>query len=83
MQQFKSLTTIIILLLCMQSAFAQGKYTTTNQKAIKLFDKAMESFQAKDMLSCESNLLKAIKEDEQFLEAHMLLGNIYDEQKLT
>ncbi len=83
MPQFKSLTTIIILLFCMQFAFAQGKYTTTNQKAIKLFDKAMENFQSKDMLSCESNLLKAIKEDEQFLEAHMLLGNIYDEQKLT
>lgn len=79
----KSLITAIFLILCTCFTFAQGKYTTTNQKAIKLFDKAMENFQAKDMLSCESNLLKAIKEDEQFLEAHMLLGNIYDEQKLT
>ncbi|HNW88483.1 MAG TPA: OmpA family protein [Bacteroidales bacterium] len=79
----KSLITAIFLILCTCFTFAQGKYTTTNQKAIKLFDKAIENFQSKDLMSCESNLLKALKEDDQFVEAHMLLANIFDEQKLT
>jgi outer membrane protein OmpA-like peptidoglycan-associated protein len=41
----------------------------------------MEYFQSKEMIECESNLLKALKEDDQFTEAHLMLAQIYEEQK--
>ncbi len=79
----KFLISALFLVFCLQFSFAQITYSTKDQKAIKLFDKAMDYFQARDLMNCESNLLKAINQDDQFIEAHMLLANIYDEQKLT
>ncbi|MEI6123192.1 MAG: OmpA family protein [Bacteroidota bacterium] len=81
MDLFKLLIASIIMLFCIQIADAQMTYSTKNKKAIKYFDLAMENFQSKDFVTCESNLLKALKEDDQFIEAHMMLGQIYDEQK--
>ncbi|HOY30652.1 MAG TPA: OmpA family protein [Bacteroidales bacterium] len=79
----KTILIFLFLLFILPFSYAQFNYSTKNQKAIKLFDKALEYFQTKDYMNCESNLLKALKEDDQFIEAHMLLGNIYEEQKLT
>ena len=81
MAKLKLYSISFIMVFCVQIAFAQMNYSTKNKKAIKFFDTAMENFQAKDYKTCESNLQKALKEDEQFIEAHMLLGQIYDEQK--
>jgi len=83
MHKAKFFILAVFLIFSCTISFAQFNYSTKNQKAIKLFDKAMEYFQSRDMVNCESNLLKAIKEDDQFLEAHMLLANIYEEQKFV
>ncbi len=82
MAKLKFYSISLTLVFCVQFGFAQMNYSTKNKKAIKFFDTAMENFQAKDYKTCETNLQKALKEDEQFIEAHMLLGQIYDEQKL-
>ncbi|MCK9613764.1 MAG: OmpA family protein [Bacteroidales bacterium] len=81
MLKIKTLFLLLCIIFCAAMVSGQINYTTKNSKAIKLFDKAMEYFQQKDYMYCESSLLKAIKEDEYFIEAHMLLGQIYDEQK--
>ncbi len=83
MYKLKALITAFLIIFCLSYSFAQVKYSTKSQKAIKFFDKAMEYFQVKDYMNCESNLLKAIADDDQFIEAHMLLANIYDEQKFN
>ena len=81
MSKLKTILVFLALVLLVQLSFSQFHYSTTNKKAIKYFDQAMEFFQKKEMESCEENLLKAIKEDETFTEAHLLLAQIYDEQK--
>jgi outer membrane protein OmpA-like peptidoglycan-associated protein len=81
MAKIRSLLIFITFLLLVQFSYSQITYSTKNKKAIKYFDQAMEYFQKKEMTECESNLLKALKEDDQFIEAHLLLAQIYDEQK--
>lgn len=60
---------------------AQIHYSTTNKKAIKLFEEGLEYFQKNEMENCENSLLKAVSGDSTFLQAHMLLAQIYDEQQ--
>ncbi len=81
MAKIRSVLVFITFLFLVQLTSAQITYSTKNKKAIKYFDQAMEYFQTKEMEACESSLLKALKEDDQFTEAHLLLGQIYDEQK--
>jgi outer membrane protein OmpA-like peptidoglycan-associated protein len=81
MIRFKSALLFFAFLFLAQMSWSQINYSTKNKKAIKYFDQAMEYFQTKEMTDCESNLLKALKEDDQFTEAHLLLAQIYDEQK--
>ncbi len=81
MTKIKFWISILTILFCFQVSVAQINYSTKDKKAIKYFDKAMEYFKAKDFINCETNLLSAIKADDQFIEAHMMLGQIYDEQR--
>ncbi len=81
MIRFKSAFLFFAFLFLAQISWSQINYSTKNKKAIKYFDQAMEFFQTKEMTDCESSLMKALKEDDQFTEAHLLLAQIYDEQK--
>jgi outer membrane protein OmpA-like peptidoglycan-associated protein len=81
MIRLRSAILFVFFMLLVQLSWSQITYSTKNKKAIKFFDQAMEYFQTKKMEECESNLLKALKEDDQFTEAHLLLAQIYDEQK--
>jgi outer membrane protein OmpA-like peptidoglycan-associated protein/tetratricopeptide (TPR) repeat protein len=81
MIKLRSFAAFIAFLFLMQISYSQMVYSTKNKKAIKYFDQAMEYFQSKSMESCEASLMKAIKEDDQFVEAHLLLAQISDEQK--
>jgi outer membrane protein OmpA-like peptidoglycan-associated protein len=81
MAKIRSHLIFIAFLFLVQLSYSQITFSTKDKKAIKYFDQAMEYFQKKEMLECESNLLKALKEDDQFIEAHLLLAQIYDEQK--
>lgn len=81
MNKLKILICILFVANLHTSVQAQIQYTSSNKKAIKYFDLAMSNFQSKQYEDCENNLLKALKEDDQFAEAHLMLAQIFDEQK--
>jgi len=55
--------------------------STKSKKAIKAFNKSLNYIQAKDFQKAEKEIKIAIKADANFIEAHMLLGDINAEQK--
>ncbi|NJL13787.1 MAG: hypothetical protein HC913_12820 [Microscillaceae bacterium] len=60
----------------MGGAYAQ-KYATQSAKAIKLYEKGNEYFQARRFDDGVAALLKAVAIDEQFIEAHYKLATTY------
>ncbi len=77
---------LIILLLANiyfagKSAISQVGYefTSTNKSAVKYYKKAETAYRLMNYDEAESNLLKALDKDPVFIEAHMLLGDLYME----
>ena len=68
---------LIFLGLAASCKAQQGKYSTTDTKAVSLFDKGLEFYVKKDYVNAQKNLEKAIERDGNFREALMLLGDIY------
>ena len=69
----------LLLLCCMLLpvvGFAQ-QYTSTNKKAIKAYEKAQQAYNQRNDDVAEAALKVAIDKDPSFIEAHMLLGDIY------
>jgi outer membrane protein OmpA-like peptidoglycan-associated protein len=63
-----------------QSSLPPGTYTSTNKKAIKLFEESKKMFQIRKDTEAEKLIKKAIEEDPQFIEANsayadFLMGN--------
>ena len=54
------------------------KLTTKNKGAIKLYEQAMFDFGKGNIGSATANLNSAIARDPKFIEAHLLLGDIYN-----
>jgi len=68
-----------LLILFSTISFAQPKikYTTKSKDAIKKYETATKYFDARQNSDAERELHAAIKLDEKFVEAHMLLGDVY------
>lgn len=84
----KRLFAIFFLALAMQASFAQsslppGTYTSTNKKAIKLFEEAKHDYELKKDADAEKLLNKTLQEDPNFVEAHMLFGYLLLEKRRT
>jgi outer membrane protein OmpA-like peptidoglycan-associated protein/Tol biopolymer transport system component len=78
MMKKKSVLILIAFLLFSSAIVAQQfEVTTKSKKAKKHFDKAMESYSLKDTEETEYNLLKAIEEDPNFIEAWIMLAENY------
>ena len=58
-----------------------GEYTSVNKKAIALFKSGLEHFQSSNDEKAKDDLAKAIEKDPQFIEPHLLLGQIYTASK--
>jgi len=75
----------ILFLLVVTSfcAYSQPKsrYSTESEKAIKLFEKAQKSYDNREDDDAIEGLKKALKADPQFIEAHVLLSQLYSERK--
>jgi len=76
-------TILFSILLISFSSRGQDVYnlSTKNKKAIKAFNKSLDYIQLKNFVAAEKEIKKAIKYDTLFTEAHMLLGDIYADQK--
>lgn len=60
---------------------AQYNYTTKNKKAIATYEEALQYFNRMDYFSAVQLMNKAIKYDKKFVEAHLVLAEIYIENK--
>ncbi|CAG5078641.1 OmpA family protein [Parvicella tangerina] len=83
---FYTCLTMILLVNC--SVAQPGHYTSSHKKAIKLYEEGRSCFNdispqtGKRNLDCaEEALLKALEKDPEFVEAHMMLSNVYIERK--
>jgi outer membrane protein OmpA-like peptidoglycan-associated protein len=75
----------IILFLCVmaglsQSSLPPGEYTTKDKGAIKHFEEGLKYYQARNVPEAEKSLLKAIKQDDNFIEAHGAYAQLKREQ---
>lgn len=61
-------------------AHAQMKYSTSSSKAIKQFEEGLRYYDNKMNNEAEDRFLKAIKADGRFIEAHIMLGDVYFDQ---
>lgn len=67
------------LLLASLVAHSQYTYSTKNKKAISAYEEALQSFNRKDYFTAVQLMKKAIKYDDEFTEAHIVLAEIYIE----
>ncbi|MBU8893799.1 MAG: OmpA family protein [Bacteroidales bacterium] len=70
---------IIFLLIIPAYSIAQYNYSTSNKKAISAYGEALQSFNRMDYNSAIVLMEKAIKADNKFVEAHIVLAEIYVE----
>lgn len=65
-------------------AYAQpGRYTTTDKKAIKLYEKGAESMRLQQWGQAESDLKKAAAQDPRFIEPRIYLAEMYEQRDMT
>jgi outer membrane protein OmpA-like peptidoglycan-associated protein len=74
----KILTTLILICTFFLSLVAQP-LSTTNKKARELYLEAQQDYSNRNDSKASILLIKAIKKDSLFIEAHLLLANIYND----
>ena len=68
---------IAVVCLCCTDVSAQMKYSTKSKKAIKHFEEALKYYDSRRATEAIEILKKAIKADEDFVEAHAVSGDCY------
>ncbi|MDY6801236.1 MAG: OmpA family protein [Bacteroidota bacterium] len=71
---------LILLLLIIVTPYivsAQYGYSTNNKKAIQYYEEALSAFGQMDYFNAADLMQKAIKKDKKFIEAHIVLAEIY------
>jgi flagellar motor protein MotB/tetratricopeptide (TPR) repeat protein len=76
---------IIILLFLSSCSVSHNSYSqtlhTSSNRAIKLYNEGMSSYDFVDLPKAESYFREALKYDNKFYEAYMILGELYTRQK--
>lgn len=67
---------ITLLFLALLTAAQGQEYSTQNKKAIKLYEKAMETLYQGKNDAAMNGFEQALKEDDAFLEAHLMLADL-------
>jgi outer membrane protein OmpA-like peptidoglycan-associated protein/tetratricopeptide (TPR) repeat protein len=68
---------LLITLLACQMAWSQTKYSTSNKSAIKNYEKASYLLDLNNFDEAKTELSEAITHDNQFIEAFLLLADVY------
>lgn len=76
----KIILCIITIVLLPLYSIAQHNYSTHNKKAIKSYQEALQSYDRMDYATAVDLMQKAIKTDRKFIEAHIVLAEIYIEK---
>ncbi len=74
---------ILTLLIVLQVDAQTGKLSTSNKRAIELYQKATESYQRYDTETAILFLNQSIEKDSKFIEAYLILSQIYQEMRLV
>lgn len=74
------LISIVFILVIPLYSFGQDHYSTSNKKAIKAYEEALVFFDRMDYTTAADLMLKAINSDHKFIEAHIVLAEIYIEK---
>ena len=74
------LISVIVIILLPAYSIAQYNYSTSNKKAIKAYEEALQSFNRMDYIAAVDLMQKAIKVDAKFIEAHIVLAEIFIEK---
>ena len=76
---FKKLLPLVIAVLFLNLNMVAQDYSTKNKKAIKLYEAAAQSYNLYFFDEAEIQLMDAIDKDENFIEAYILLAQVYSE----
>lgn len=76
---FISFVALFVIIISCKAQLPPGEYTSTNKKAISLFESALKNFNARQDAKAMEDLKKAIEKDPDFIEPHFLLAQIYTE----
>ncbi len=72
--------TFISIALC-QAQLPPGNYSSKNKKAIALFEGAIKLYQSNQLEKAKAKLSKAVENDATFIEPHLLLAEIFQENE--
>ncbi len=73
----KPICFLFLLMLACQLGFSQTQYSSNNRSAIKSYEKARYQLDLNNFKEAEDELKIAIKQDEKFIEAYLLLADVY------
>lgn len=71
-------TFLIITIYSCKAQLPPGEYTSRNKKAIAFFEAALKYYNARNDVKAKEELLKAIEKDDQFIEPHLLMAEMYN-----
>jgi len=82
MKKLFLLCCLLIVSYC-KAQLPPGEYSTTNKKAISLFESALKSFQIGNEKKSIEELTAAIQKAPEFIEPHLLLAELYQTKNQT
>ena len=74
---------LLVILFTIQVNAQVGKLSSTNKRAIELYNKAIESYERYDYDSAVRFLEQSIEKDSKFIEALLMLSQVYQEMRLV
>ncbi len=77
----KYFSLLIAFLLTFQVFYGQDQYTTNSKKAAKFFKEGLSSYRLDDYDKALDKVNKAIEADNEFIEAYIIKGQIFEEKE--
>ena len=70
----------LLMIMLSQCAVSGQDYHTRSNRALKYYDQGKRDYDLLYYESAETNLNLAVREDDRFYEAHILLGQLYSDK---
>ena len=76
------LLAVVAMMVALPASAQKGAYSSSNKKAIGMYEKGMQCMYRSDIPGAESNFKQAAKADPKFAEPNIMLGEMYEERHL-